>query len=83
MRVRRAMQTGPVVTPNPLRGVTNKAARQLLQEVQDLGYKVTLTKGGHVRVDTPNGPYFTGTTMSDHRGIRALRAGLRQKGVSI
>lgn len=67
---------------DPLRGVTDKKCREVLRAAMNDGCEVTWTKGGHIRVMTPNGPYFTGGTPSGG-AARNLRSGLRGKGVNI
>lgn len=66
-----------------LRGVTDKHVRQVLRRAQRLGCEITITNGGHLRIETPNGPYFTGITPGDRKGFLRLKSGLRQKGVDI
>ena len=65
------------------RGITPKDRRQVIQTAADDGCHVTITNGGHVRILTPKGPYFTGTTGSDARSLRSLRVDLRRRGVNI
>lgn len=71
------------MTPDPLRGVTNKEARAVLRAAREQGCRITITRSSHIRIDTPNGPYFTGLTASRDSSARNLRAGLRQKGVNV
>lgn len=68
---------------NVLAGVTNRDVKALLREVMKAGHAVSLTRGGHVRIDTPQGPYFTGSTTSDWRAVRSLRCDLRRRGVEV
>lgn len=68
---------------NVLSGVTNRDQRAVLRQAQELGHRVSITRGNHIRVDTPNGPVFAGLTSSTHRAARMLRAALRRKGVDL
>lgn len=65
------------------RGIMPKDRRQVIQAAADQGCEVVITNGGHVRILTPEGPYFTGTTGSDTRSTRYLRRDLRRRGVNI
>jgi len=65
------------------RGIKPKALREVLAAAEDAGATVSLTRGNHVRVETPEGPYFTGSTASDGRVIRHLRSDLRRRGIDI
>lgn len=64
-----------------LTGVTNREQRAVLRLAQEKGHRVSITRGNHVRVDTPNGPVFVGLTSSTRQAARMLRASLRRKGV--
>jgi hypothetical protein len=61
----------------------NKQHAQLLQKLQDMGHAISLTGGGHYRIDTENGPVFTGASPSDRRAWQRLRSDLRRKGVKV
>lgn len=63
----------------------SKDHQQLLARVARLpGWTVCTRRGGHVRVQAPDGRvYFTGSSPSDYRAVRALRAGLRRMGASL
>jgi hypothetical protein len=75
---RRAMKNRRVLS-----GVTNRDQRAVLREAQALGLRVSLTRGNHIRVDTPNGPVFSPLTSGTKRAGRNLRSALRRKGVSL
>lgn len=66
-----------------LRGVTDKKVREVLRAAERAGCTLSWTGKGHIRVETPQGVYFTGGTPSDHRAATRLRAGLRARGVPI
>jgi hypothetical protein len=66
-----------------LSGVTNREQRAVLRQAQEKGHRVSITRGNHIRVDTPNGPVFTGLTASTKQAARMLTAQLRRKGVDL
>jgi len=55
----------------------------LLQDVMELGVCVSHTSGGHVRIETPQGPVFVASTPSDWRAARNMRSLLRRRGLAI
>ena len=59
--------------------------RAILCRLRDQGWTVELRRSGHYRLDPPGGggPYFTGSTPSDWRGIRNLVADLRRRGARL
>jgi hypothetical protein len=66
-----------------LTGVTNRDQRAVLRRAQDAGMRVSITRGNHIRVDTPNGPVFSGLTSGTRQAARMLTAALRRKGVDL
>lgn len=65
------------------RGMTNRDTRKVVREAIKAGCGVSITGGNHIRIDTPQGPYFTGLTTSDQRAHLNLRRDLRRRGVAI
>lgn len=61
----------------------NKQHLQFIEQVRKLGHEVNLTNGGHYRIETPQGPVFTGASPSDHRAWKKLRSDLRRRGVKV
>jgi predicted RNA binding protein YcfA (HicA-like mRNA interferase family) len=55
--------------------------RDLLREARRNGWSVTRTGGDHLRLQHPQaaGPVFAGSTPSDHRAIRHVRAEMRRQ----
>ena len=66
-----------------LRGVTNRDVKKVIREAMRAGCEVSVTGGGHLRIDTPGGPYFAAMTASDHRAAMNVRVALRRRGVDI
>jgi hypothetical protein len=73
-----------------------KTRRQLGTEIkaaEAAGWTVEMTKNCHVkfspppgardRSGSPAGPVFTGSTASDHRAVKNLRAQLRRSGLDV
>jgi hypothetical protein len=59
--------------------MTHQARRFLKQLASEFEFTAELTKGGHVRLILPNGAIVhTGSTPSDHRVVRQVRAELRR-----
>lgn len=57
---------------------------QLIARVEELGYLVTITRGGHYKVHTPNGPVFMPCTgNSKGTSWRKDRSRLRRHGVAV
>lgn len=56
---------------------------KLVAQLRKAGVPVTLTRGGHWKVTTPNGPVFMASTPSDHRAMRNDLARLRRRGVAV
>lgn len=54
--------------------------RSLVKELEQEGYSVVRSNGGHLRITHPDltGPVFTSSTPSDWRTYRNLRATLRR-----
>ena len=59
-----------------------KDLRKLLRTLRALGWKTERRKGGHYCLTAPDGvQVFTGSTASDWRALKNLRARLRRMGV--
>ena len=54
--------------------------RKVLDEVARLGGTVEWTRGDHLRINTPQGPYFTGKTPGDFRWVKKITSDLRKMG---
>lgn len=66
--------TGRPRTPEPLRAMAGLAHR--------LSWRITLTGGGHLRWQAPDGTaVITASTPSDRRGSRNDRSRLRRAGL--
>lgn len=57
--------------------------RELLASLREADYPVERTKGGHWRVETPQGPYIMSSTPSEFRSLRNCVSELRRRGVVI
>jgi hypothetical protein len=56
-----------------------RALHQLLDEARRRGWQVDMTRNSHWRLRGPNqAMLFTGSTPSDHRGVRNLRSDIRR-----
>lgn len=59
----------------------DKQHRQLLRKAEDLGARIEVSGGGHLKVYTPNGAVvFCARTPSDNRAAVNLRRDLRRTG---
>lgn len=75
--VRLAVQEGGDVS-------ARQEMKQLVRHLEKAGYEVNHRPNGHLRVETPNGPYFM--AHSPNGGKRSMQntiAGLRRKGVEL
>lgn len=59
----------------------NKSVMKLVKEIRANGYEVEKKKGGHIRVETSEGPIFFPSSPSDHRALKNARSLLRRRGV--
>lgn len=59
------------------------STRKLLRRLHKAGLETRITGGGHIRIETPNGPVYAAASGSDRRGVRNLCAALRARGVDI
>lgn len=66
-----------------LRGVKGTGLREVYEAAIREGCELSMTRGSHVRVDTPNGPVFGPLTASCRRSAKNLRATLRRYGVGV
>lgn len=57
------------------------AYRQLLDEVREAGATVTLTGGGHWKIEKNGQTVYAPQTPSDHRSIDNVKAKLRRAGL--
>jgi hypothetical protein len=71
------------VAADPTRGITNREQRAVIREAIKAGCVVTITRSQHVRIETPDGPYWTGLTGSSRNAHRVLRRELIKKGVPL
>jgi predicted RNA binding protein YcfA (HicA-like mRNA interferase family) len=53
----------------------------ILKDLEQHGYKVDTTKGGHIKVTHPESTeaVFTGSTPSEHRALKNFESQLNQK----
>lgn len=64
--------------------IRNKDMRNIVRQALDQGWRMKRRKSGHIKLIGPDGQvYFTGSTTSDNRAVKALRADLRRRGVKI
>lgn len=57
--------------------------QELIDRLQDEGWKVTYTGGGHLKMRSPTGAVvFTGSSPSDRRSIRNTVRDLKRAGWS-
>jgi hypothetical protein len=68
---------------NPTNGITNREQRAIVREAMKAGCEVTITRSQHVRIETPQGPYWTGLTGSSRNAHRILRRELIKRGVPL
>lgn len=57
--------------------------KDLLKALKRLGIPVSRTGGGHIKIHTPAGPYFTASTHSDPRGVKNAVSDLRRMGLDL
>lgn len=63
---------------------TSPEIKTLLREAEKAGCTVGKSRrGGHYRIDTPNGPVFVSFTPSSRFAATMARGDLRRKGVNI
>lgn len=70
---------------NSKRRISSKALRPIIKKARKQGWKVDLTKSGHVRFKPPTSgqSIITAGTASDHRSLKNLRADLRRAGLDV
>lgn len=62
----------------------HKDLHQLQKALKRQGWTITLTKNSHCKYRAPNGRIIVGAASpSDWRGIRNLKARLRQQGAKV
>jgi len=57
--------------------------RKLVLRLRRAGLEASVTRGGHIRIETPAGPVFAAASGSDWRGLRNLSSTLRSRGVDV
>jgi DNA-binding PadR family transcriptional regulator len=61
-----------------------KSQEELLGAAVAAGWEVSRTRGNHIRVTSPAGETtHTGSTPSDHRGVKNFRASLKRMGLEV
>jgi len=67
-----------------LSGVRNKDQRQLLRKAAKQGVIISKDGKGHLRLVCPNGYIIRcASSVSDYRGVKNIRAHLRQQGIDV
>lgn len=59
------------------------STKKLLVRLRRAGLEASITRGGHIRIETPAGPVYAPASGSDHRGMRNLCSVLRARGVEL
>jgi hypothetical protein len=59
------------------------STKKLLVRLRQAGLEANVTRGGHIRIETPSGPVFSAASGSDRRGTRNLCTVLRMRGIKI